>query len=100
MTIHPSLWRPITLFGVEVLTFATEVILGSVIVVMGGLHPLAILTAAVFVVVLHVAALAVARMDPLLPWLYLRSLRHPDYFPARPRLGAPSRPAVISIPRR
>ena len=47
----------------------------------------------------HMAALAAARVDPFLPWAYLRSLRHPDYLPARPVTGARPRAAAISVPR-
>lgn len=98
--MHPSLWRPVTLLGVEALTVVGEVVLACAVVVMGGVHPLAILAGAGFVALVHGAALAAARVDPLLPWAYLRSLRHPDFLPARPRLGAPARPAAVSVPRR
>jgi type IV secretory pathway TrbD component len=100
MNLHPSLWRPITLFGVEVLTVAAELVVACAIVVMGGVHPYAILAGLGFATLLHTAALAAQRVDPLLPWAYLRSLRHPDYLPARPRLGARPRAAAVSVPRR
>jgi type IV secretory pathway TrbD component len=100
LNTHPSLWRPITLFGVEVLTVAAECIVTCAIVVMGGVHPWAILAGLSFATLLHTAALPVGRIDPLLPWAYLRSLGHPDYLQARPRLGARPARAAVSVPRR
>ena len=100
MNTHPSLWRPITVFGVEVLTVAGEFVLTCTIVVMGGLHPWAILAGICFATVLHMVAVPVGRIDPLLPWVYLRSLRHPDYLQARPRLDSHPRRAAVSVPRR
>ena len=99
MSLHPSLWRPITIFGVEILTAVAECVAACAITVMGGVHPLAILAGVAFAALLHGAALAGARSDPFLPWAYLRSLRHPDYFPARPWPGVRSRSAVVSVPR-
>lgn len=98
MSLHPSLWRPITIFGVEILTVAAECIAACAIIVMGGVHPLAILAGFAFAALLHAAALSAARTDPFLPWAYLRSLRHPDYLPARPCPSARARPAVVSVP--
>ena len=100
MSTHPALWRPVTLFGVEVLTVAAEFVVACTIVVMGGVHPWAILTGGAFATLLHLAGLAAGRVDPLLPWAYLRSLRHPDYLPARPSIGASARAAAVSVPRR
>lgn len=100
MSMHPSLYQPVTLFGAEILTVMAEFVLACSVVVMGGVHPLALLAGLGFAALLHAAALAVARVDPLLPWLYLRSLRHPDFLPARPRLGVRPRRAAISVPGR
>lgn len=100
MTVHPSLYRPVTLFGVEILTVLAEFVVACAVTVMGGVHPLALLSGFGFAAGLHGAALAATRVDPLLPWLYLRSLRHPDFLPARPRLGARPRPAAVSVPGR
>ena len=99
MSAHPSLWRPVTIFGVEILTAAAECIVACTIVVMGGVHPLAILAGISFAALVHIAALAATRVDPFLPWAYLRSLQHPDYLPARPVTGARPRAAAISVPR-
>jgi type IV secretory pathway TrbD component len=100
VSTHPALWRPITVLGVEVLTVAAEFVVACTIVVMGGVHPWAILVGGAFATLLHLAGLAAARVDPLLPWAYLRSLRHPDYLPARPRFDARGRRAAVSVPRR
>ena len=100
MSVHPSLWRPVTIFGVEILTAAAECIVACAIIVMGGVHPMAIVAGVTFAALLHAAALAAARVDPLLPWAYLRSLRYPDYLPARPFPDARARAAAQSVPGR
>lgn len=100
MSTHPGLHRPVLLLGAEIGVVLVEVVLACVVVVMGGVHPLALLAGLGSASLGHLVALGCARVDPLLPRLYLRSLRHGDYLPARPRLGARSRPAAASVPGR
>ena len=100
MSSHPSLWRPVTVFGVEILTAAAEVVVACAVTVMGGVHPLALLAGVGIAAFLHTAALTVTRVDALLPSLYLRSLRHPDYLPARPQPWARPRRPAVSVPGR
>jgi type IV secretory pathway TrbD component len=100
MKSHPSLWRPVTVFGVEILTLAGEIVVASAVTVMGGVHPFALLGGVCIAALLHTAALAVTRVDGLLPSLYLRSLRHPDYLPARSQPWARPRRPAVSVPGR
>jgi type IV secretory pathway TrbD component len=100
MITDPSLWRPVTILGVEVLSLGAEFVGACTVVVMGAVHPLALLAGLGFAAGLHAAALAAGRVDPRLPGLYLRSLRHPDSLPARPRLGARPRRPAVSVPGR
>lgn len=99
-TIHPSLYRPITLLGAEARFTLFEVISVGALVILGGFSWQSLLLGLMYVVVVHPVMVWVTKKDPELIRLYNRSLQHPDYYPAHARRSAPERKPKPSIPKR
>ena len=99
-TIHPSLYRPITIGGAEARFVIFEGVTVGSLAIMGGFHWLSLLLGLFYVVVVHGVMVWVTKKDPHLIVLYVRSLQHPDYYPAHARAHAPPRPVKPSIPKR
>jgi type IV secretory pathway TrbD component len=91
--IHPSLWRPILIAGVDRGFLILESMLVTALVVMGGLDYRTLSMAAVLVLVLHRSIAWATRMDPEIGVVYVRSLGGQDFYPAAPGLRA--RPAAV-----
>lgn len=99
-TIHPSLYRPITLGGAEARFVIFEGITVGSLTIMGGFHWVSILLGLFYVLVVHGIMVWVTRKDPHLIVLYVRSLQHQDYYPAHARAESPGRRVKPSIPPR
>jgi type IV secretory pathway TrbD component len=99
-TVHPSLYRPITLAGAEARFVIFEGITVGSLTIMGGFHWASLLLGLFYVLVVHAIMVWVTRRDPQLIVLYLRSLQHPDHYPAHARVGATSLRVTPSIPGR
>jgi type IV secretory pathway TrbD component len=91
--IHPALWRPILIGGIDRGFLILEATLVMALVVMGGLAWTTLSIAAVLVGVLHPSIAWATRIDPEISVVYVRSLSGQDFYPPVGRLGA--RPAAV-----
>jgi type IV secretory pathway TrbD component len=95
---HPSLVRPTLLAGVEPAAAALEVLTAGALVFGVGFHVATILLAGFYLTGVHAVMTWVAKQDPQMSQLYLRSLAARDYYPAHGRIGAPTRSVRPAIP--
>jgi type IV secretory pathway TrbD component len=96
--IHASLIRPVLLAGAEpaVVIVATCVVFALLFVV--GVHVATIGLAAFWLLVVHGLMVRVAKIEPLMTALYVRSLTGHDYYTAQARAHEPTRAPKPSIP--
>jgi type IV secretory pathway TrbD component len=91
--IHPALWRPILIGGVDRGFLILEVTLATALIVMGGLAWATLGMATVLVGVLHPLIAWTTRVDSEIGVVYVRSLSGQDHYPPVGRLGA--KPATV-----
>lgn len=79
-TIHPSLIRPVLFGGVErgVAVMSASAAIG--IPLFAGLHPLTIVLAVVFAFPIHALGVWMARRDPQMIAVYVRSISARDHY--------------------
>ena len=97
-TIHLSLLRPVLIAGVEPEIAGLEATTVFALLFLVGLHVATILLAAFYLVVVHGVMAWVARQDPAMVRLYLRSLGARDFYPPHARTRAtipPVRPSIL-----
>ena len=96
--IHGSLVRPALYAGAEPAVVMVEVSVAFALVLAVGLHVATLLLAVFWLTVVHGAMVWVAKQDPQMTTLYVRSLFAQDYYPAR--AGAHAAPPVVrtSVP--
>ncbi len=95
--IHPSLVRPALFAGVEPAVAGLEASVAFALVFLIGFHLATIAIAIPWVTVVHGLMVWVAKQDPQMTTLYVRSLFAKDYYAPLPRLHAPvlgARPAI------
>lgn len=96
--IHASLVRPALYAGAEPAVVMVEVSVAFALVFVVGFHVVTLMLACFWLTVVHSAMVCVAKQDPQMTTLYVRSLFAQDYYPAR--AGVHAAPAVgrTSIP--
>jgi type IV secretory pathway TrbD component len=98
--IHPALYRPVLFAGAEPAVVVLEVTTAFALVFGIGLHVATVLLALFYVTVVHGVMMWVAKLDPLMTTLYVRSLAARDFYAshARPWAGpARVQPAIPEV---
>lgn len=96
--IHPALWRPILFAGAEPAVVVLEVTTAFALVFGVGLHIATVLLAVFYVTVGHALMVWVAKHDPQMTALYVRSLTGQDFYPPHASVHAAPPPVHPSIP--
>jgi type IV secretory pathway TrbD component len=96
--IHPSLTQPVLWGGVERRVVALEFVVVVLLVTWKGIVPFSVVLALVLVLPLHLAARRIARIDPRMFDLFLRSLAWRRYYPPHASIQAATPPVKPSIP--
>src|SRR5260370_34993344 len=96
--IHASLHRPILFAGAEPRVVVLEVTTAFALVFGVGLHVATVLLAVFFLTAVHVVMVWVAKQDPQMIGLYVRSLRARAFYSAHASLHAPPPPVPPSMP--
>jgi type IV secretory pathway TrbD component len=96
--IHGSLVRPALYAGAEPAVVMVEVSVAFALVFVVGFHVVTLLLAFFWITVVHSAMVWVAKQDPQMTTLYVRSLFAQDYYP--PHAGVRAAPPVVrtSVP--
>jgi type IV secretory pathway TrbD component len=101
MTTHPmhaSLVRPVLFGGAEPAAVAIEVLTAGALLFGAGFHLATFALASFYLIVVHGAMVRIARHDPQMSELYIRSLVARDYYPAHGAARAPADRVWPSIP--
>jgi type IV secretion system protein TrbD len=96
--IHQSLLRPALVAGAESTAAAIEGLTAGGLLFGAGFHVLTIALAAFYLVVVHAVMVWVAKQDPHMSQLYIRSLGARDFYAPLGNAHAPTLPARRSIP--
>lgn len=96
--IHQSLLRPALVAGAEPAAAAIEGLTAGALLFGAGFHVLTITLAAFYLIVVHAVMVWVAKQDPHMSQLYIRSLSARDFYVPLAGLHAPRLPARRSIP--
>jgi type IV secretory pathway TrbD component len=95
--IHASLFRPVLFAGAEPALVVVEVSTAFALVFGVGLHVATVLLAVFYLTVIHAVMVWVAKQDPHMTVLYVRSLASRDFYPPQGSVrGTP--PVHPSIP--
>jgi type IV secretory pathway TrbD component len=97
--IHAALHRPVLFAGVEPAMAVLEGATAFALVFGVGLHVATVLLAVFYLTVVHGVFVWVARQDPQMITLYVRSLATRDFYPPHGTVHGGPRPARPSIPR-
>lgn len=97
-TIHASLYRPVLFAGAEPGVVVLEVTTAFALVFGVGLHVATVLLAAFYLIVVHGLMVWIARQDPYMTSLYVRSLGASDFYSPHGSLTSASAPVHPSIP--
>lgn len=88
--IHASLYRPVLFAGAEPAVVVLEVTTAFALVFGVGLHVATVLLAVFYLTVVHAVMVWVAKQDPQMTALYVRSLGTRDFYPPHASVhGAP-----------
>jgi type IV secretory pathway TrbD component len=96
--VHPSLHRPVLFVGVEPAVAALEIAMAFALVFGVGLHLATVALAAMWLTVVHGLMTWIAKQDPQMIALYLRSLRARDFYVATAPVHQAAAPIRASIP--
>ena len=96
---HSSLLRVVLLAGAEPAVVIVESTIAFALVFVVGLHLVTIVLAAFWLTAVHSTMVWVAKQDPQMVELYIRSLSGRDYYAPHARAHTPARPPQASIPR-
>jgi type IV secretory pathway TrbD component len=96
--IHPSLTQPVLWGGVERRVVAMEFVVVVLLFTWKGIVPFSVVLGIVLVVPLHLGARRIARTDPRMFDLFLRSLAWRRYYPPHAMIQAATPPVKPSIP--
>ena len=96
--IHQSLLRPALVAGAEPAAAAIEGLTAGALLFGAGFHVLTIGLAAFYLIVVHAIMVWVAKQDPHMSQLYIRSLGARDFYVPLASMNAPHLPARRSIP--
>lgn len=97
--IHASLYRPVLLAGAEPAVVIVEVATAFGLVFGVGIHVATVALALFYLTVVHAAMAWVAKQDPHMIALYVRSLAARDFYPPHGSVHAMVRSVRPSIPR-
>jgi len=97
--IHAALYRPVLFAGVEPAMAVFEGATAFALVFGVGLHVATVLLAVFYLTVVHGVFVWVARQDPQMTTLYVRSLATRDFYPPHGSVHGAPPPARPSIPR-
>ncbi len=97
--IHPALYRPVLFAGAEPAVVALEVTTAFALVFGVGLHVATLLLAFMYLTVGHAVMVWVAKQDPQMTALYVRSLASRDFYPPHASVHAAPPPVHPSIPQ-
>jgi type IV secretory pathway TrbD component len=96
--IHASLHRPILFAGAEPRVVVLEVTTAFALVFGIGLHVATVLLAVFYLTVVHGVMVWVAKQDPHMIALYVRSLASRDFYPPHGSVHGAPPPVHPSIP--
>jgi type IV secretory pathway TrbD component len=96
--IHASLVRPALYAGAEPAVVMMEVSVAFALVFVVGFHVVTLLLALFWLTVVHSAMMWVAKQDPQMTTLYVRSLFAQDYYAARADVRAAPPVVRTSVP--
>ncbi len=96
--IHASLIRPVLLAGAEPAVVIVETCVVFALLFVVGVHLATIALAAFWLLVVHGLMVRVAKIEPLMTALYVRSLTGRDYYTAHARVHEPTLAPKPSIP--
>lgn len=96
--IHPALYRPVLFAGAEPAVVVLEVTTACALLFGIGLHVATVLLALFYVTVVHGVMVWVAKVDPLMTTLYVRSLTARDFYSSHARPEAALVPVHPAIP--
>ena len=96
--IHASLVRPALYAGVEPAVMMVEISVAFALIFVVGFHLATLLLASFWLTAVHSTMVWVAKQDPQMSTLYVRSLFAQDYYPAH--AGVQAAPAAVrsSVP--
>lgn len=97
--IHASLYRPVLFAGAEPAVVVLEVTTAFALVFGIGLHLATVLLAVFYLTVVHAIMVWVAKQDPQMTTLYVRSLATRDFYSPHAGVHAAPPPVHPSIPR-
>jgi len=97
--IHPALYRPVLFAGAEPAVVVLEVTTAFALVFGVGLHVATVLLAVFYLTVVHAVMVWVAKQDPQMIGLYVRSLGARDFYPPHASVHAAPPPVHPSIPQ-
>lgn len=97
--IHASLFRPILFAGAEPSVVVLEVSTAFALIFGIGLHGVTVALAVFYVTAVHSVMVWVAKQDPQMTALYIRSLSGRDFYPPHSASMNASTRVSIAIPR-
>lgn len=97
-TIHASLYRPVLFAGAEPGAVVLEVTTAFALVFGVGLHVATVMLAAFYLIVVHGLMVWIARQDPHMTSLYVRSLGARDFYLPHGSLASGLAQVHASIP--
>ena len=96
--IHPSLTQPVLWGGVERRVIAVEFVIVVLLFTWKGITPFSVVLGLCLVLPLHFVARRIAREDPRMFDLFLRSVGWRRFYPPHATIHAPTPPVRPSIP--
>ena len=98
--IHGSLIRPVLFAGAEPCVVIVECCVAFALLFVVGLHLVTIAIAVFWLTAVHGVMVSVAKQEPQMTSLYVRSLSGRDFYAPQARVHAPIRAPRPSIPAR
>ena len=95
--IHAALYRPVLFAGVEPAVVVVEVTTAFALVFGVGLHVATVLLAVFYLTVVHAVMVWVAKQDPQMTALYVRSVVSHDFYPPHASVHAAPPPVHPSM---
>ena len=97
--MHASLYRPVLIAGAEPAVVVLEFSTAFALVFGVGLHVATVLLAVFYLTVVHSVMVWIAKQDPHMTALYVRSLGTRDYYPAHSAALTAGPHVAPSLPR-
>ena len=97
--MHASLYRPVLIAGAEPAVVVLEMSTAFALVFGVGLHVATVLLAVFYLTVVHSIMVWIAKQDPNMTALYVRSIGARDFYPAHSAALKAAPSVAPSIPR-